>query len=372
MLATSQKYELIGDCIFYDRSSKPGDDNVTFICSDEQYDEPIFQPTIVQCNDHDQGFRYLWPGTIEFQDCRFTEMPPYNFFKMFYNMHTFIISNVDLQRISANTFKEAANVTNLIATQNHLEEIPAYVFISAHKLRNLDFSRNAIRRIDASAFVGLSNLRYLHLSHNALTKVDENFFKEVPNLHFLNLSYNHVNEFESDALDLPTLLELDLANNDLTKLDDHLFDQLNNLKQLNLSSNPIGNLKSETFEFLVNLEHLRLRRMNISRIELGTFSKQQKLISLDMAENFLIVINFNVFVPNLPGLRMLNLTSNQLSELKGFRSTLFPHLITLDIQRNKFNCSYLENFMKSVHWENSRKVVLYEQNKCFNGNKNKE
>lgn len=355
-MATSQKHESINGCIYYDLGEAPGDDNLTLICSNDQNDQSVFRSPNIRCSEqHTRG--YTWPGTIDFKDCRLTAMPPYNFFQMFYNMHTFIISNVDLQQISAHTFKDATNVTHLIAAQNRLEEIPPLAFINAKKLRHLDFAGNAIKRIDSLAFAGLDNLTLLDLSHNYLAELNEKVLEEVPHLNFLNLSFNQISEVQSKALPLPSLLELDLANNNLTKLGDRLFHQLTNLKQLNLSFNPIGDLKRESFGFLINLEHLNMKRMNIDSIELGTFSHQHKLISLDLSENSLKMINFHLFLPNLPDLISLSLAGNQLSKLMYFRNSLFPQLLSLDIQRNDFTCSHLIHFMESVNWDKLRMPI---------------
>lgn len=76
------------------------------------------------------------------------------------------------------------------------------------------------------AFVGLGNLKSLDLSHNNLVKFDEKVFNEVPRLQFLNLSCNQINELDSNALAMPSLLELNLANNNLTALSARVFNRL--------------------------------------------------------------------------------------------------------------------------------------------------
>lgn len=349
---SSQKYSQISDCIFHNRGIHiQGCYNVTFVCTANGNENNVFLDSTSQINCTKTYIHHTaWPGTIDFLNCQFNQIKR-DFFEKFYNMHTFNISNVDLQEISPDTFKEATNITNLIVTQNRLEEIPALAFINAHKLRNLDFSKNAIKRIDSLAFLGLENLKSLDLSHNNLTEFDDQGFKEVSTLQILNLSHNQINRLESNALSFYDLLELDLANNNLSALDGHAFSQLSNLNQLNLSFNPISELRADTFSALFHLRHLNLRRINISSIEMGTFLHQQKLIMLDLSENWLKIMDFQLFHPIQHDLTSLRLANNRLTELRDFRNSVFLQRLSLDIQRNDFNCSYLEHFMESVNWE---------------------
>lgn len=123
------------------------------------------------------------------------------------------------------------------------------------------------------------------------------------------------------------------------------------LKILNLSFNSIGELTNETFAGLFHLKHLHLRRMNISSIGVGTFTRQQKLISLTLSDNRLRRLDFQQFHPIQHDLMSLSLARNQLTEFANFRDSLFVQRLSLDIQRNSFNCSYLEYFMETFDWQ---------------------
>lgn len=242
VLCTLEKFEYISECILHHRGPMFG---ATFVCSSDR-NKTVFHNNTVRCSkiqspgtntsDNKYATRDEHPGTINFKDCRFTELPTYDFFKIFYNMHSFIISNVDLNVITSETFMQATNVTYLTLSQNRLQEIPAHAFVNAQRLRNLDLSQNLINRIDSAAFVGLKNLTLLDLSINALTTFDENVLQELPSLNFLNLSYNQINQMDSNLLHLPSLLELDLAHNGLTAINHHVFNHLENLQVPNSSS----------------------------------------------------------------------------------------------------------------------------------------
>lgn len=352
-----EKYEVISDCIYYDLSGLPGNDNVTFICAKSRGKQVFVDSERIQCSNTSPAPANDWPGTVDFQHCRFDEMPKISFFEKFLNMHTFIMSGVNLEKISASSFRKATNVVNINFAKNRLEEIPPVAFVNAQKLKTLDFSENVIERMDLLAFLGLNELEALDLSHNNLTRLEEQIFKDLSNLKHLNLSHNQINGLEPNILTLPNLLELDLVNNDVTALDGDVFNQLVRLKRLNLSFNPITVLKHQVFLHLFELEHLSLRRTNLSSIAMSTFAHQQNLISLDLSGNSLTTMNFRLFLPILPGLTTLQLASNEITELHHFRNSLVPQLQHFNIQNNNFNCSYLEEFMESVNWQKMRMPI---------------
>lgn len=327
---TSAKYDQINDCNFQNIGSKYGDDKITFICADNNRESSIFVERIkFKCSNSNGAVEKKWVGTIDFKGCRFREIP-LNFFETFYLLREFNASDLELEMLQLETFKDAKNLTYLDVTQNQLTEIPRLLFFNTAKLTYVDFSNNRIERIDPLAFEGAKHLQSL------------------------NFSNNRINHIDSKTFSTPNVLLLDLSKNNLTNLAEHIFDNMTNLVQLNLSFNPIGNLSIEIFAHLLNLEDVNLKRANITSIQLGTFSHQHKLTSLDLSENNLLELDFSHFLPILPELRSFYLNGNHLTHLDGFENALFPQLALLDIRDNRFNCSYLQRFMKSVNWEKLR------------------
>lgn len=236
----------------------------------------------------------------------------------------------DTQLLKEMMTKYLQNPTKLItlnASNKHLTEIDPRFFINAPKIGFVDFSNNSIQHIDPSAFEGVTNLKTLNLSHNKIDKL------------------------ESDWFPFPYLSTLDLSRNKLTVLNKSVFKKLINLKHLNLSGNSIGN------------------------VEVETFSHQKKLISLDLSQNNLVMFDFHVFSSNPNNsqklfvkidiftgiqslgdpylnehLQSLDLSKNQLIEVNNFRHGNFSQLDLLDINENKFNCSYLRIFLDSIRW----------------------
>lgn len=328
-LVNSMKYEYINDCIFKENGrSTPGLDEITFICSEKDREDSVFLKSVMtSCSNTLVDAIYKWHGTVDFKNCRFPQIKR-NYFEMFKNMHTFNISNVELETMQLEIFREASNVTTLDLSKNKLAEIPSHIFFNGKKLKFVDLSENVIERIDRMAFEGATNLETLNLSHNNISELQD-----------------------SRTLSLSKLLKLDLSHNNFIELTEHIFDKLKSLELLNLSFNAIGNLDIKTFSYLVNLKDLNLKQTNLSNIQLGTFSQQRKLVSLDLSENYLKKLEIKLFLPLLPDLRTLNLAYNQLENLNGFRNAIFPQLSSLQIQGNQLSCAYLAHFMELINWE---------------------
>lgn len=261
---------------------------------------------------------------IHFMNCEFRTLKR-NVFETFYNAHTFGISDVDLETLDVNMFQAARSVTKLDISRNKLKELPSHLFAEAVKLKEVDFSANCITQIHPLAFEGATELQELNLSLNRLTDLDAHTFT------------------------MPKLLVLDLSNNNITTLNENIFDKLGKLKTLILSFNALvlGHLQPSTFANLFELEELSLRRTNLSNILPDTFLHQSKLISLDLSENKLAKFDHRLFDPVRLNLKSLRLSKNQLSDLDGLQSTVYPQITLLDIQGNLFNCSYLQHMMKS-------------------------
>lgn len=350
------KYDHISDCLFFDRGLVFGNDNITFICNERNNEHLVLVDSEkFNCSNSLFLITNLWVGSINFQNCRMPDVKT-RFFKEFINIHTFNISNLDLVRLQSDAFREAKNLTRLLVPQNRLVEIPSLLFFNTKKLIEADFSNNSISRVDPMAFVGATGLQMLDLSQNSLLKLEVQVFKDLTNLKNLNLSHNKFDAI--DARVLPTNLEvLDLSSNNLKTLAEHTFDKLIGLKILDLSFNSIVHIDVRTFGYLTNLEYLLMRKMNISDIEMGTFKQQYNLISLDLSENELQKLDFKLFSPVLIDLKKLQLAGNHLTNLNGFRNSLFPQLTSLDIRNNRFSCSYLIYFMETVSLEKIRLVI---------------
>ncbi|XP_055299404.1 uncharacterized protein LOC129566979 [Sitodiplosis mosellana] len=281
-------------------NNKYGHDNVTFICAEINGENIVFpDPNNFNCSNFCRPVHFNWPGTINFENCRFNELKR-NFFKDFQYVHTANLSDLGLEALQTDIFNQATKLTFLDVSKNNIKEIPSLIFMNAKTLTHVDFSCNKIVQIDAVAFSGATKIEHLDLSRNNLTHIKE-----------------------------------------------HTFDKLSELKLLNLSFNSIGDLKIDTFIHL-------LKPTNTSSVQAGTLLHQSHLVTLDLSENALKTLDFTLHYPIQYELRTLNISKNQLSSLNGFRNSLFPQLTSLDIKNNRFNCTYLRHFMESINWEDIR------------------
>lgn len=346
----SMKYEYISDCAFYDRGLIFGNDNITFICGQRNNEaHVIIDSEKFNCSNSLFLITNLWVGTVNFRNCLFSQMRT-KFFEEFINIHTFNFSDLELERLQPDALKEAKNLTYFTVSHNLLNEIPSLLFVHNKKILHADFTANTIKTVDPNAFVGAMSLISLDLSQNEISTLDKQVFKDLSNLKKLNLSHNRLTDLDASILPV-SLLELDLSYNSLASLKEHNFDKLINLKRLDLSNNPVGNFNPDIFDYLTDLEHLFLREMELTHIDLGSFEHQHYLVSLDLSGNELEKIDFKLFSPVMRDLKTLRLADNKLNNLNGFRNTLFPQLTSLDIQNNAFSCNYLKYFMELINWE---------------------
>lgn len=272
------------------------------------------------------------------------------------SVKTVDLSYNQIHQIDAQSFIGASELNKLDLTSNQIEVLSACAFGSLVNLTHMNLSYNKINQIHSYAFIGLKVLYHLDLSHNMITVLKDLTFANLSRLMQLQLSYNQIYQIESYAFATAhSLMRLDLSHNNIT--DEQIFDNLYNLLHLDLSHNPINELGIGTFANLVKLEHLDLGHTNLTTIELGTFSYQRGLISLDLSENNLKSFDFGLFLPAFRYMELLYLDGNQLSDMNGFTNSLFPRLNSLGITNNKFNCSYLKKFMRSVDWEQIRLPV---------------
>lgn len=284
-----------------------------------------------------------------------------------------------LQRIQADYFESALNLEYLNLSQNNISVVAPNAFKTLAKLTTLDLSFNNITKLNENMFDGLTNLQSLHLSNlSNHTIVIESFaFAGLESLNLLDLSQSHIASIKMGTFQglsnvqtlkliavrkiekfsfagIDNLKELDLSNDAKmpissaeasTFIDKEAFDNLTQLLALNLASNPVEHLSVGTFSKLMHLERLNLSHIQLAAIKLGTFSHLKNLQTLDISRNRLRKFDFGHFLPGDMNLQQIYLNGNSLTELEGFQYLLFTNLSLLNIAENRFNCSYLKQFL---------------------------
>lgn len=199
---------------------------------------------------------------------------------------------------------------------NHLKELQS-LNLSSNRLRHLpELNFPALKslhlstnKIEEGCFVakGLPKLEKLDLAHNALQKIE--FRGNFSTLQSLNLTNNKLQILPNNWELMPFLRQLDLSNNQL----EHLPVSLGScvwLKTLLLNKNKLV-LKNRYFSTFQRLEELYVADNAFNQVP----DLPATLRKIDLARNQVTHIPAVLF--QIPNLRLLDLSYNPLSSLKG-------------------------------------------------------
>jgi Leucine-rich repeat (LRR) protein len=313
---------------------------------------------------------------------------PEDLMEQYPNITSLIATNLDLKNLTG-TFKRNQTVLkNLDLSQNLLTVIQDWEFRGLRNLTTLSLANNLLREITVGAFYGLSNLQKIMLSHNRIQILAAEFFRTVEELQIDN---NQLENFKMDffvsgtsnmrKLELQnnqignissskniSVQELNLSGNNIVDLD--FLRHCKNLESLDLSFNVNATLTNQTFEYNTELTNLTMQNMSLIRVGetiYNLLSYSSNLEQLDIGCNQLESINFER-MPNLPKLRSMKLTGNELTEFN--TSKLKEHCVNLseiDITGNKLNDSTLkclvqyclENNITLIRTEESSNTLIF-------------
>lgn len=294
------------------------------------------------------------------------------------NVSVIDLSHNAIEELKANTFAGAERVSRLYFSHNRIKRVHKNAFTTLFQLDTIQLDHNELESIDPSLFADCGVLQTIHLNDNRIVAIDCKTFATLGYLVKLELSANRLKAFNASCL-TQTRLDYHIAQNNISRLDlfdTNTFDAASNginelvvpgdviftmrelkldgnsianlsavfshfgaLEHLDLSHNRVGRLNITTFKNLRNLKTLYLRNCSLDHITFGTFSSQKDLVRLDISYNDLKQINFDVFVPYLKHITHLYIDGNNLTEISGLSSEMFPELKTLGLSNNRFQCS---------------------------------
>ncbi|CAB3226682.1 unnamed protein product [Arctia plantaginis] len=253
-------------------------------------------------------------------------------------LHELFIDNNKIKQIEDNAFENMTAIEDLGLNDNFLSVIPSAI----HKLRSLkslDIGNNNITHLNRDNFRGLPELYGLRLVDNKVTYLNEDTFEHLPQLQILNLASNKIKHVTPGCFRKNINLKLlRMDGNEIMKFDG-IFNTLSNLIWLNMSANKISNfdfksipsnlewldLHKNYIENFVNddmytnvnikildlsynnitdivvtsipksVEKLYLNDNNIQNIQVGSFSKLQKLSVVTLNNNKLVQLDMNAF-----------------------------------------------------------------------------
>lgn len=253
-------------------------------------------------------------------------------------LHELFIDNNKIKQIEDNAFDNMTAIEDLGLNDNFLSAIPSAIH-KLRSLRSLDIGNNNITHLNRDNFRGLSELYGLRLVDNKVTYLNEDTFEHLPQLQVLNLASNKIKHVTPGCFRKNVNLQLlRMDGNEIMKFDG-ILNTLNNLIWLNMSANKISNfdfrsipnnlewldLHKNFIENFVNddlytnvnikildlsynniteilvtsipksVEKLYLNDNNIQNIQVGSFSKLQKLSVVTLNNNKLVQLDMNAF-----------------------------------------------------------------------------
>uniref|UniRef100_A0A182N2R2 LRRCT domain-containing protein n=1 Tax=Anopheles dirus TaxID=7168 RepID=A0A182N2R2_9DIPT len=254
-------------------------------------------------------------------------------------------------------------------SHNKLEAIPFGALRGHGTLEQLYLNQNRIRMIERDAFMAMPGLRELRLQNNSLHDQLPMPFWNLPGLKGIDISYNNFRRMDPNLLvGVPSLRRLDISGNTLSVIDAAAFSHTPMLETVNISFNELTLLHSATFR---DLNHM-------FELDAGNNKLQEFIPGLPVAvERINLHGNKITQLPppttasqlwDLPNLRMLDISGNQLTRLPRAVFKPTPQLRVLSLARNQLqsvddgSLSGLAR-LEILNMQDNRVLALHER--CF-------
>ncbi|XP_034195981.1 leucine-rich repeat-containing larval translucida [Osmia lignaria lignaria] len=250
------------------------------------------------------------------------------------------------------------NLKMLYAVDNKLTHLPAE-FRYLHRLETLFLQHNKIRSLDGT-LQKARRLKFLELSYNDLQELTEADFVEAEMLEDLELGHNSLQSLggsnggngdgsggNSVLYPLRSLKCLNLTHNELREFSFASLRGLRELRLLDLSNNRIGqlhrgrtpseNLVEEEGEETAggNIQDMRLQHNELRSLDGSLFLGMKELQRLNLSHNALGPTIGPRDLRGLDGLKVLDLSHNELTTLEDTSETWLPSLEELNASHNR-------------------------------------
>lgn len=200
---------------------------------------------------------------------------------------------------------------------------------AVHDFRTVFLRNRYLQTIPIVYFQNAEDVEFLDVSENPSIVVPLDFLQSCVNLRAIRFINNHSLQFPHNLNKASTLISLDLSNNLLVTLDNVDMSELSRLRNLNLQGNRLTSLPDE-IEKLVNLRLLNLSSNNISELNPSLF-KHSQLMSLDLSFNHISQLPADI--GKLVNLEKLAISNNALTKLPDEMCQL-EQLSELDVRFN--------------------------------------
>ncbi|KAI8770844.1 toll receptor 13 [Biomphalaria glabrata] len=228
---------------------------------------------------------------------------------------------------------------------NYLPKVPKYMPNSLSDHRNSSRKKNI--RSSKPFIVTLPprllclGLRFAGLKY----RLTELSFNETNSLESLILTNNYLPTLQGPIKGLTKLKKLFVSNCNVDEIDEEMFQYLDELQELRLRNNQLNNFISKTrkpvFQYLKQLKILDLTNNALTVVQSSIFEELGSLEIIDLSRNNMR--HFNLSLTNMSSLNFLNLSHTQLSSLsvetrQNIDLLLTNHSVRVDMSRNPIRC----------------------------------
>nr|XP_034195270.1 vasorin-like isoform X1 [Osmia lignaria] len=211
-------------------------------------------------------------------------------------------------------YSRPGTISLLDVTVSGISLLPAR-FLENIALHGLVVSTGELRRVHENAFIGLIRpLQALGLPNNLLDSVPTAALSDLIGLEKLDLSQNKLKTLEADS-----------------------FKGLSNLTYLDLCDNLLSQLSPQAFASLPSLRSLRMRGNRLSVSALSALRGLKILEELDLSNNLLLGPMGPNLLPQMPRLRLLTVSENELINVQQGALVGLRNLTYLSLSHNQID-----------------------------------
>ncbi|CAG8436673.1 9012_t:CDS:10 [Diversispora eburnea] len=202
---------------------------------------------------------------------------------IFLYRHAYYIRSLNVSKnlmldLPTDFIQSCTQLRELHLSNNKLEHVPQSVR-HAEMLSLLNLNSNSLKDLDHIALETVGELSELSVENNLLQSLPENY-SQFKTLSILNLANNSFTQFPLVVCNIQTLKELDLSYNKITSVIKEIG-QLINLRRLFLIGNQITDKLPESFQHLIYLEILDIRRNQITNIDSLSLVQNLKVLKAE-------------------------------------------------------------------------------------------
>lgn len=255
------------------------------------------------------------------------------------------ISFNSISTIRVKDFKNLWNLRHLNLSDSHISWIEEGTTKGFPNLVNLNLANNKLTTVSGGLLHGLTNLQVLRLDGNKIRTIDQDAFNTLGNLTVLNLTRNHLQQIVNlrPVLSAPMLEELFIGRNNFEVFSSGDLSRTSlSLKKLDFSHNPLTKLQI-TENIFTNLNYLDLSYCGQNGTMLWNITdkvflnsvKELNLTALHISEEKIASLLHNISWASLFKLRLSELNWTKVETL--LRYACLPGLRVLHLQRNRIS-----------------------------------